>query len=121
MATWRVQIGITFPDMSDIIKGKRIKAKVGAFGRWRLEVGGKRGENWEFGLRPLRALGFPSREPGRSPLPLLDGVDPEAIGACAPEGKRKIKAKSIVQRAERKAKAFRRGSIGFSLFIALKT
>jgi hypothetical protein len=44
MATWRVQIGITFPDMSDIIKGKRIKAKVGAFGRWRLEVGGKKGQ-----------------------------------------------------------------------------
>jgi len=27
MATWRVQIGITFPDMSGIIKGKRVKAK----------------------------------------------------------------------------------------------
>jgi len=27
MATWRVQIGITFPDMSGIIKGKRVKGK----------------------------------------------------------------------------------------------
>ena len=39
-AAWRVQIGITFPDVSGMIKVKG-ERKRGDLGRWRLEVGGK--------------------------------------------------------------------------------
>jgi hypothetical protein len=44
--------------------------------------------NWEFGLQPLRAVGY----------------EPEAIGAYAPEGKRKIKAERIKQSVRKKLK-----------------
>jgi hypothetical protein len=56
----------------------------------------------EFGFRPPASPSCRLYPPGRSPCPLRDGVEPEAIGAYAyaPAGKQKIKAKSIAHRAE---------------------
>jgi hypothetical protein len=56
-----------------------------------LEVGGGKGKR----IRRLEGGSCRLYPPGRSLRPLRDGVEPEAIGPYAPEGRRKIKAKSI--------------------------